>query len=381
MNTCLPETGSSGALLFLAVIGTAALVAGVVFFARGRRAASRLLVAVPIVLALGLALGPADRAEATTCPPTGDQSSAPVDPTDTDTGDVSPTATAPSPSKTPSTSPSSSPTPSTTPSTSPSGNPTPSTTPSTTVSPSPTTPTSTPPSAVCREVNDKSQTTDTDSDGVMDACDLDSDNDGILDSFEDANHNGLFTDDDAEGIDRTETLTARRSGVASAQATGPYVRGDRVANYLDLDSDNDGIPDLYESGLTNLNDLDHDANGVIDQGSVGTNGVFDIIETTPDSGVVPYPKGTPTTAPMDLDHDTVPNFLDLMSGLTANPYWYDMHYQGLATLDEYGHGFLSQSTDADGDGIMDLADTAPNVRGTPGFTPGSVAPPPGGGDL
>lgn len=116
---------------------------------------------------------------------------------------------------------------------------------------------------------------DTDGDGIVDACDLDSDNDGIPDSVEDFNQSGKFEDDDTEG---DILLTP--------------VLGDGIPNYLDLDSDNDGILDLFESGIpaSVINQIDKDRNGIIDSDiPVGKNGLADILETFPDSGVLKYP--------------------------------------------------------------------------------------------
>jgi hypothetical protein len=72
--------------------------------------------------------------------------------------------------------------------------------------------------------------------------------------------------------------------------------GDGIPNGFDLDSDNDGIFDLKESG-SNPN-LDLDNNGIID-GSVQSNGL-------------PTLSGTPTT-PLNTDGDGIANYLDLDS--------------------------------------------------------------------
>jgi hypothetical protein len=69
-----------------------------------------------------------------------------------------------------------------------------------------------------------------------------------------------------------------------------------IPNGFDLDSDNDGIFDLKESG-SNPN-LDLDNNGIID-GSVQSNGL-------------PTLSGTPTT-PLNTDGDGIANYLDLDS--------------------------------------------------------------------
>jgi len=65
--------------------------------------------------------------------------------------------------------------------------------------------------------------------------------------------------------------------------------GDSVADHLDLDSDNDGIYDVVESGqLNGTTSIDNDNNGVLDGGSAlfGTNGVLDVLEDAPDSGIL-----------------------------------------------------------------------------------------------
>ncbi|WP_123943326.1 T9SS type A sorting domain-containing protein [Chryseobacterium sp. G0186] len=193
----------------------------------------------------------------------------------------------------------------------------------------------------CTVVNDKSPTLDTDGDGIVDACDLDSDNDGIPDAIEDFNHNGKFQDDDDEGdILITEVL------------------GDSVPNYLDLDSDNDGILDLFESGIPTsvINQIDTDRNGVIDSNiPVGNNGIADILETYPDSGVMKYPiKNT--------DGDDKPDFLDI----TSNGADLDLYKIGKGNLDTLGGGFISTIDDKDKDGIQAVVDTDLVKRGAPG---------------
>ncbi|WP_084680192.1 T9SS type A sorting domain-containing protein [Chryseobacterium luteum] len=192
----------------------------------------------------------------------------------------------------------------------------------------------------CTAVNDKSPNIDTDGDGTVDACDLDSDNDGILDSAEDLNGNGLFDDDDIEGnIFVTPVL------------------GDGIAAYLDLDSDNDGILDLFESGIPTsvVNQIDADHNGIIDSGvAVGNNGFADILETTPDSGILKYPL-------KNTNGDNTPDFVDLMSNGTD----YDLYAIGKGNLDDLGSGFISRINDTDKDGIQAVVDTDLVKRGSP----------------
>ena len=74
---------------------------------------------------------------------------------------------------------------------------------------------------------------------------------------------------------------------------------------MDLDSDNDGIYDSQESGATII---DTDLDGIIDSssGSVGNNGLFDSIETSPDSGTTNFTVS-------DTDGDGLYNYIDLES--------------------------------------------------------------------
>ena len=120
---------------------------------------------------------------------------------------------------------------------------------------------------------------DSDDDGISDSIDLDSDNDGILDHLEyfgnitipigtDNNQNGI--DDAFEGL----------SGNLDFDNDG-------VPNYIDLDSDNDGIFDLEESG-SGFTDGNLDGTIDIATNPVGENGLVDAGETSPDSGAINF---------------------------------------------------------------------------------------------
>ncbi|WP_117882217.1 T9SS type B sorting domain-containing protein [Aureibaculum luteum] len=135
---------------------------------------------------------------------------------------------------------------------------------------------------------------DTDGDGVFDYLDLDSDNDGITDVTEaggtDADGDGIldgFFDGNGDGLDDNTALSP---------LPVPNTDGDVVPDYLDLDSDNDGITDVTEAG-----GIDLDGDGIID-GFTDTdgNGLDDATETTP----LPVPSS---------DGDAVPDYLDLDS--------------------------------------------------------------------
>ncbi|WP_187269301.1 T9SS type B sorting domain-containing protein [Algibacter pacificus] len=140
---------------------------------------------------------------------------------------------------------------------------------------------------------------DTDLDGIEDSLDLDSDNDGIPDFIE---NQGLFTpltnkDTDTNGLDDIYDVTALPIDTDN----------DGVPDYYDLDSDNDGIFDLIETGALGPYLSDTDLNGIIDfMEPSDTNGLVDSAETNPDSGVIAYTIN-------NLDGDSFFSYIDVDS--------------------------------------------------------------------
>jgi hypothetical protein len=113
---------------------------------------------------------------------------------------------------------------------------------------------------------------DNDKDGIANELDLDSDNDGIPDNIEAQTTAGYIT----PNADNT-SLYATNNGVNSAYLGGLTLENtDGIDNpdYIDLDSDNDGFFDIEESGsgLTDAN-TDGQTDGV-----VGLNGLDNTIE-------------------------------------------------------------------------------------------------------
>nr|MBP5984567.1 gliding motility-associated C-terminal domain-containing protein [Fluviicola sp.] len=116
----------------------------------------------------------------------------------------------------------------------------------------------------------------TDGDGTPDYLDLDSDNDGIPDSVEKGPNGATPVDTD----------------------------GDGTPDFQDLDSDGDGIPDTVEAGVDPTNPVDTDGDGTPDFQDVDSDG--DGIPDTVEAGVDP-------TNPADTDGDGTPDYLDLDS--------------------------------------------------------------------
>lgn len=138
---------------------------------------------------------------------------------------------------------------------------------------------------------------DSDGDNIEDALDLDSDNDGIFDVIESGN-SAL----DTSGSGRVDGMDINDSNADGHHdlAQNPIdTDGDAVLDFLDLDSDNDGLYDLFEAGI-GINTLDLNNDGQIDLGFTdnNTNGASDIAETI---------------TPLDSDADGLPDVIELDS--------------------------------------------------------------------
>lgn len=182
-------------------------------------------------------------------------------------------------------------------------------------------------------VGDSAALRDTDHDGQPDHLDADTDGDGILDTVE----AGLTGNDaDNDGID--DALDPQWTGGPDVDGDGiddnyalPDHDGDDVPDVADLDSDNDGVFDVVEVGLT---DRDHDARA--DQGQA------------------------PVSTPRDSDSDGTPDYVDLDSDGDGS---FDIVEGGFQQFDGNGDGRIDAGPDSDRDGIPDIADAAPLIPG------------------
>jgi uncharacterized repeat protein (TIGR01451 family) len=197
---------------------------------------------------------------------------------------------------------------------------------------------------------------DKDLDGIPNHLDIDSDNDGIPDTVEsfgvDANGDGKidnYTDTDADGF--SQNVDGNNTGVYnSTLGLGALnTDGDALPNYLDLDSDNDGIPDIVEAfGVDGNNNakvdiyIDNDLDGLSDivDGDVGNdliaeNSAATLLRTSADGNS----DGKTDTWPFkNMDRDSKPS-----------PYDLDSDDDGIADVIEAGN------TDADYNGRVDGA--------------------------
>lgn len=152
---------------------------------------------------------------------------------------------------------------------------------------------------------------DSDSDGVLDHLDMDSDNDGLTDAREagldDENNDGFvdsFVDADGDGLTDTFDPDFGRSPLSPANTDG-----NDLPDYLDGDSDADGVPDRVEANdrdMDGIADWDINNNGLVDaeEGGidVNDNGLADIFD--------PWAGAAPVSV-QDTDSDGVPDYIDL----------------------------------------------------------------------
>ncbi len=182
---------------------------------------------------------------------------------------------------------------------------------------------------------------DTDNDGVVNRIDRDSDNDGITDLIEngqdaatvDIDNNGVHDG----GVNGSGVPTAANGG---AGVTLVHSDLDSIADYLDLDSDDDGIPDNVEAQAT----LTYVAPaGPVDANGVNASGLFTPVDTNTD-GMADYMD-------TDSDGDSTPDSTE--SGLTPGA---DNDGDGI------GDGINASYADVNGD-INDPATDLPHAGG------------------
>jgi gliding motility-associated-like protein len=217
---------------------------------------------------------------------------------------------------------------------------------------------------------------DSDKDGVMNSLDRDSDDDAIFDLYEasyrqydvnvDGRIDGIDTDKDGikDDVDGSTGVFGDLYDVLEVK----YDDGDGLPEFIDLDSDNDGISDAVEHARSEINpvtlrlytdvdndgkdnyvDLDSDADNILDQ-EEGTldpddDGDGNWIDEDSDGDVIADSVETSK----DFDNDGTPNYLDLDSD------------------DDELSDKLETELDADKNKIMDFVD--PNTTIPEIFTP------------
>ncbi|AQS94913.1 hypothetical protein BXQ17_12845 [Polaribacter sp. BM10] len=174
---------------------------------------------------------------------------------------------------------------------------------------------------------------DSDGDGVPNSLDLDSDNDGITDVIESG---GTDTNRDGQADGNVGT-SGTTNGVPSSAGTGNTPANsdsDTLPNHLDIDADNDGIPDNIEGQTSN--------------GYIAPSGIANTITDTNNNGVDDnYESGAIIGFdPENTDGIDNPDYLDL-----------DSDNDGITDIRENGNDKNSLTgSDSDNDGLDNAFD-------------------------
>lgn len=219
---------------------------------------------------------------------------------------------------------------------------------------------------------------DIDGDGLVNRLDLDSDNDGIPDIIE-----GGGSDSDGDGkvqlISGTTFLLYDSTGVGQDTLPDGWADGEI---YKDIDSDGDGIPDFL--------DRDSDNDGMYDLEEVegtGTDGALDSMPTPEQMG-----WNNDTTQGIilnidlyrDLDRDSIPERLDIDADNDGIPNIVEegqpddagrISINPIDAIDDYGvvqTKMTGQPADSDNDGTPNFMDLDSDNDGIPDVSEGPV---------
>ena len=228
---------------------------------------------------------------------------------------------------------------------------------------------------------------DFDGDGVANSFDLDSDNDGIPDIVESGNAQYSF----GKGKVDLPWTDANGDGMHDQLSASQLIDtdGDGAPDFTDLDSDNDAIFDVDESGAiyslaTNFQNGDGDIDGdgmgdladteafrEFDYNNDGVSellgdGIIDLFDYHNGNGFSNgygnNQQGGGQNPLYTLDFDnSIPDFVDVKS----NGVTYDIAKTLFRELDTDNDGVINDSADTDGDGLLDIFDTDDTRIGSP----------------
>ncbi|MFK8059142.1 MAG: beta strand repeat-containing protein, partial [Polaribacter sp.] len=170
------------------------------------------------------------------------------------------------------------------------------------------------------------QCLDQDQDGIPNSLDLDSDNDGITDVIESGGID-LNNDGKADGVvGSTISTIGIPSSTQNGSGNSPINSdSDALFNYLDIDADNDGIPDNIEA-QTSIGYVAPSGIGATIT-DINTNGLDDNYENGNIYGITPTNTNlntTPDYLDSDSDNDTINDILEngdtdnILSGVDAD---------------------------------------------------------------
>jgi len=177
---------------------------------------------------------------------------------------------------------------------------------------------------------------DFDRDGIPNHIDLDSDNDGILDIIEAQPNTGYIPASGTVGANGYYDVFETSADSGTPKFNIVNTDNDSTSlfkpDFLDIDADDDGIPDIVEAHSTS------DYKNSLPTGNVGTNGVdtrYENVDTYSPTGITI----------VDTDLDGTPDYRDS-----------DSDNDGTSDLLESGLGNTLSGNDSDGDGLDDNQD-------------------------
>lgn len=196
--------------------------------------------------------------------------------------------------------------------------------------------------------------TDTDGDGAPDFLDTDSDDDG-LDDAQEAGDSDLGTppvDSDGDGRPDLRDLDSDGNGVPDAVEGGSDADGDGRIASVDPDNDGDGLDDVVEIGADPAAPRDTDGDGTFDLDSPDSDG--DAIGDAVEVDLDTDGDGTLDRYDLDSDGDGVPDRVEAGDGDLATP-----------PVDTDGDGAPDyRDRDSDGDFLGDAQEVAEGTSRT-----------------
>ena len=163
---------------------------------------------------------------------------------------------------------------------------------------------------------------DFDRDGIPNHIDLDSDNDGILDIIEAQPNTGYIPASGTVGANGYYDVFETSADSGTPKFNIVNTDNDSASlfkpDFLDIDADNDGIPDIVEAHSTS------DYKNSLPTGNVGTNGVdtrYENVDTYSPTGITIVDTdldGTPDYRDSDSDNDGTSDLLESGLGNTLS---------------------------------------------------------------
>jgi len=239
---------------------------------------------------------------------------------------------------------------------------------------------------------------DHDNDGISDVFDLDSDNDGIPDVVEAGL--GSYSEGKATLTNVSSWVDTNSNGMHDAfESLIPIdTDSDGVPDYLDLDSDNDGIFDVDEYGVINSNDItfqngdgdisgngvgdgidsenfrqkDSNSDNILEGFGDGILDCFDFFEGNTDyaDSFGNNNQGNGPLYALDSDNDGIPDYRDVYNDITGV---YDIETVEIYASLPHTNGVLNDITDEDNDGIVASRDGDDTAFGSPRNLNGSYS--------